>query len=59
MGNEKSLPDLITKGKAEKALDGSAEGKAWIALPRLTFFELAPKEGCSGIAVSSPGMENH
>ena len=59
MGNEKSLPDLMAKGKAEKALDGSTEGKACIALPRIDLLRTGPKEGCNRIAVNSPGMEDH
>jgi len=59
MGNEKRLPDLIAKGNAEKALDGSAEGEACIALPRIDLLRAGPKEGCSRIAVNSPGTEDY
>ncbi|MGD0232116.1 MAG: hypothetical protein ABSC19_17470 [Syntrophorhabdales bacterium] len=58
MGNEKSLPDLIAKGKAEEAPDESAEGKACIALPRIDLLRAGPKEGCSQIVVNSPGTED-
>jgi hypothetical protein len=45
MGNKKSVPDLITKGKAEKALDGSSEAKARITLSIMDLLRAAPKGG--------------